>query len=644
MRATVELDPYQRAAVGHDSGAAIVLSAPGSGKTAVVAARVARLLREGLKSDQALCLTFSVTAAREMRERIAQLANRPARNLEATISTFHSLAFRIVRQERGTLDWTPSFDCVADRYKARKILRPLLNGLKLNEAQRYIGRMRRAFLSPEEAMAKAATLDEMRLAQVYQVYDAELRKAGKVDFDGMIYWAVRILESSPEVLRRWQAKFRHVIIDEAHDTSPDQQRLAELLAAPEGNLYVVGDAGQAIYCFRGASPRMLTESRNGRRSYYLPKNYRSGLAIVEAFRPLAETEGLAGELAREMEAVTEASGEVKLKGFESSFDEADEAGVTILDAILGGAPPCAFAILARTNAQLMVFSELLASNKIPYHWRGRSFWRLPEVTDALAFVELVFDAKGSSAGKWLTEAVTSPAEAARYLGKDFAAAIIASAAKREVSLLMVKRPEGDWKPWILDRWAELRELLMNLSLQSLSTPPGVMVRLVVESVGLSLTDEEEDEADSNRNDNLDALVQSAAGFDRLSDFVRHAELMLDAGNDPSGVALSTIHSAKGLEWDCVFVVGVAEGLLPHRLSTDEEEERRLLYVGMSRAREFLSVSWHGEPSRFIERIGFRTPKVSDSANGGIGEGKQAEPNTTSPGAGGANRLQESKRP
>lgn len=582
MNAALELDAYQQAAVLHGDGPAVVLAGPGAGKTRVLAYRVARLIAAGVAPGEILCVTFGNAAAAEMRERICKLTGIPARSLERTVSTFHALALRILVTEKYLLDFKLTQNPIADSRRVLSILRPLLRGtgLKLGAARTAISRIERGEAD--------GTAESPELMGVYAAYYEAMKAKGWISFDQMVPEAVRLLVGNPWVLARW--KFRHVIVDEAHDCSCDQAALAHLLST--GGVYVVGDKSQSIYSFRGGGAELLENP--AAREYRLPINYRSALEIIEGFRRFADTDEAAQRLAREMFSSNGAVGVTTERGYATEEQEASEVVEQIAADSL---PPKDVAILARTNAQLALFGEELVRRGVPVCWRS-SFWNSPEIIEALALLRLAADPRDADAFR---RVVAGRSRAFRFLGAKFAESVLLAAKRKGIipRPLEIARPAGEWKEWLLDRWDAARFSLARISsfyYPRFETRPALLLSLIENEVGLGV--DEDAGVDDFGTENLGKLYQVAAAFGSVKDLLAHAEKMQTA-HTADGVTLSTIHRAKGLEWTAVYIVGVSEGILPHARATNLDEERRLLYVACSRARRKRSISWHGRISPLL---------------------------------------------
>jgi len=573
----------------------MVLASPGSGKTTTIVERVADLLRGGLPPQRILCVTFSRDAALEMRLQIAKITGLSEKTLRATVSTFHSLALRILRSEdsEGAGILSPG--------AVDKILREFVSKDNLPAQRAFNSRMRRQLISPNEAIVQANGRD-LELAEVYGLYDQTLREEGTIDFDSMVYFAVEKLKASGETLMAYRAQFRYVIVDECHDTSHDQMVLAKLVAGGEhGSIMSVFDPSQQIYGWRGADAVTLLASVNGATRYFLPVNYRSRAEIIEAFKPFAEQDELSQKLVAQMAAARGAGGKVELHRFADAQLEAEAVCAEVKDSDV----PENHAVLARTKALLLPYCEELERLGIAYHWRGRNFWASPEVEDAVAFCRLAIDAGDRTA--WRT-AITSPAVCAKYLGRKFAAAVADSA----VTPLKLGHPKGEWPDYQVRKWREMRETVESLGRITQSKPQDFL-RGMMFSTGLGVYDSQNgEEPDDFRRENLEALCRRAERFETLVEFCNHAAWMKRRArqNETKGVTLSTIHSAKGLEWKSVYVIGLSKDILPHKRSEDFDEERRLAYVALSRAKDRLWMSYHGEKSVFVNYLPNEISEVS----------------------------------
>lgn len=595
----MSLNSEQRAAVEHKDGPALLVAGPGAGKTTTLTEKYAYLLRSGVRPDEILCLTFSTDAAREMRRRIAAITGYTQKTLEKSVSTFHSLGYRIVLNEKQFLGFDLCERPVLTSGHDKKILRDIVSKDAVYAAKAFISRMRRSLVSPEESYG----YDDPQLADAYAAYDATLREEGVLDFDSMVYYAVEILSSNPEALARWQARAKYVIVDEAHDTSYDQLSLAKLLTPKTGNLTAIFDLSQSIYSFRGADPKLILDESGGKR-FFLSTNYRSGEKIIEAFKPFGETDDLSAGLLSRIRSGREVSGELAIYEFGDEYQQAREVVNEIVQR-----EPSECAVLARTKAVLFPYCEILEERGISYSWRGSNFWQSQEILDAIAFARFALDQSDCDS---FVRICTSQYGKAKFIGRTFAIALVAEARRRGTSPASVASLEG-WpenKNWT---WESVREELAGLR-KMRGTLASNFLRELQVLAGVSVY--ESQNPDDFGSENLSALVRRAERFGSLEEFVSHAKKMTRTRTKAAqGVTLSTVHASKGLEFTNVFVVGVSQDIFPHIKSNNYDEERRIAYVALSRAKDFLWVSSHGKPSVFMNML---PVQVEDPPEIGIG--------------------------
>lgn len=584
-----QLDSCQREAAMHNEGPSLVLAGPGAGKTSTLTARVGRLIVEGLSPDRILCTTFSKAGAEEMQKRIAGILGILPDALKNTVSTFHSQALGLLTQERERLPFKlkPGREAVIEPSKIRRILRQIVNKERTGGARQFIGKMRRMLVSPEDS---AIHTEDVTLPEIYFQFHQALCNEGQLDFDSMVYWAVSLLEGNQYVRANWEGRFKQVIVDEAHDTSKDQFRFAQLLARPHNNLMVVGDRSQSIYGWRGADTSVL--SGDNAKAYFLGLNYRSSQEVIDLFLPLAEQDELTQKLSARMKAVTRERGSVECLDFIDESEQASAVAQSVAQSIFSGVKPESHAVLSRTRALLAQYADEFEYRGLPYRWSGKNFWLSNEVQDVLALVRLAINPKDTEA---VSRIICSTMELTKYLGAKFADAVIYSAKARGVGPLDVRIPDGNWRNGQLDRWDTARNVIRGL-VRNGGAVPRSFLKQVLEETGLERGGEAGEDPDDFKGENLIVLTGRAARFTNLKDFLLHAEVMAKRSTVKAGIALSTIHGSKGLEWDNVHVVGVSEDVLPHRHAEDLEEERRLLYVALSRARRNIAMSYHKKPS------------------------------------------------
>jgi superfamily I DNA/RNA helicase len=589
----VALNEAQSQAAQYSGGPCMLIAGPGSGKTLTLVEKYAHLLRNGERPDRIMCLTFSAEAAKEMRKRIAAKTGFREDSLKESVSTFHSLALRIIRAEKDLLGWKLADFHIVGGGEDRKILRELVRRDMIPTAKRFISKMRRLLLSPEEAFRGAVSQVDLLLSEVYGQYDEALREDGVVDFDAMVYYAVKILSSNKQALERWQARANHLIVDEAHDNSHDQVQLARLLTACTGNLTTIFDLSQSIYSFRGAQPALLLEESETSAKFYLNANHRCARNIIKSFKPFAEPDELSQKLMAETYAVSTEDGNVFIEEFSGEYDQARAVCEEIMKS---GIEYDKVGVLARTKAVLFPYCELFEERGIPYFWRGKNIWLSPEIQDVVAFARFAIDPTDAKA---FVQICTSQIGSCRYIGRKFAEAVIRQS---RTSILEVEDvsgfPENKSTSWDVAR----SELLRLREIRN--GKPVDFFREIQRMSGIGVYDSQNQEPDDFSQENVSAMVRRADRFLSLAEFVVHARKMSMRSQTSSGVTLSTIHGAKGLEWSAVFIVGVSDKILPHARALEKREERRLMYVALSRGRTTNWVTWHGNKSEFIEEIPF----------------------------------------
>jgi DNA helicase-2/ATP-dependent DNA helicase PcrA len=615
------LNPQQREAVAAVQGPVLILAGAGSGKTRVITHRVAHLALDlGVDTSRVLAVTFTNKAAEEMRGRaVALLAGRP---LRAWMSTFHAFCVRLLRREAAAAGLPPGFlvyDEDDQLSAVREAMRALDLSEKLHPPRRLLSR-----ISARKNAARDRPGDEEGASLVSRVaerYQEALRAAGALDFDDLLLRAAELLEGSEDVRRRWRERFPYVLVDEYQDTNRAQYELVRLLAGPGGNVTVVGDEDQSIYSWRGADiSNILGFERDfpGARVFRLEENYRSSQRILDVAGAL-----VARNVRRKGKVLRAVRGEgdpVRLHEAQDEFQEA--AWVTERLAALRSRGRVA--VLFRMNAQSRLFEEALLRLRLPYLVVGGvGFYERREVKDVLAYLRLAQNPRDAVAfrrvvnvpprglgAKTLEEIERAAAERAQTPW-EAASRLVDDAALPSRALLPLRQ--------FLEVLETLREEAGTRGVRSL-------LERVVELSGYGAALAREDSQESEeRLSNLAELLAAAGDYETreepatLSGFLDRAALVAetDGLRDDVPVLLMTLHAAKGLEFDSVFLVGMEEGLLPHSRSLGSEdaleEERRLCYVGMTRARENLHLSFArsrqvfgqrrlAEPSRFLSEI------------------------------------------
>jgi DNA helicase-2/ATP-dependent DNA helicase PcrA len=620
-----QLDEDQLAAVTHGEGPLLVIAGAGSGKTRVLTYRIAYLLATGqARPHEVLAVTFTNKAAREMVDRVAALLSGPLAG--GFVGTFHRFALQLLRAHTREVGLPARF-VIADEDDQRRIVESVLKQLSIatsqlsaRTARARISAAKNALIPPTEAVEAARSWEQRLIADVYAGYERELRGAGAVDFDDMLLLAVRLLEGEEGIRKGLAERFRWQLVDEYQDTNAAQARLLALLARRVPNLTVVGDEDQSIYRWRGAQVENILgfeERYPGTRVVTLGRNYRSSEPILRAAAGV-----IANNRRRRAKRLSSQAGQGSAVVTFQAADEGDEARFVVeeiarLRAVVAAGE---IAVLFRVNAQSRPFEAELVRRAIPYVVVGGTrFWERAEVKDALAYLRLLVASDDALAFR---RAVRVPA---RGIGQATMEHLERAAAESQVSLPEAarRRPET-LTPRARLALEEFFALVDELRALATHARTGEVVQALLERSGLSAQYVAEDDEDRTRRANLDQLVGAAAeagerGLD-LEGFMDEVALLTDADTRSGGdaVQLSTLHAAKGLEFEAVFLVGMEDGLLPLRRDQEEdpealEEERRLAYVGMTRARRHLVLTWararrlHGQlmpgrPSPYLAEI------------------------------------------
>ncbi len=601
MNATpIPLNAAQRAAVEHPAGAVLVVAGAGSGKTRVLTARVARLLAEGVAPRRVLAFTFTNKAAQEMRERIRAAVGGAAR--DAWIGTFHATSVRILRREAAAAGLAPDF-VVYDREDQEEVLREVVKRLELPESQyrlaalaARIGDAKNAMVSPAEAEGEAASPFERNLARAYALYQDLLRRQRALDFDDLIAETVGLLRRLPEVGERYARRFEHVLVDEYQDTNHAQFLLVQALARVHGNVFAVGDEDQSIYGWRGADLRNVLEFEQafpGARLLRLEQNYRSSACILRAANAVIQHNRARKE--KTLWCEREEGSPIRFALCADERDEARFVARQLAERAAAGEPLGACAVLYRTHAQSRALEVALRQLGLPYRVVGGvSFYQRREVKDLLAYLRLAVNPADAVCfwRVWNTPR--------RGLGAGLRARVEERAARSGLSLLEALRAlSGEGGLTRAARGgAEVFSALVEELRTRLAEPVDRLLRRVLDATGY--LDFMEDGLEGNARDraeNVEELLGAAAQYAAqqpdggAAGFLAECALLTDADRLPEGAdacLLMTAHNAKGLEFDRVVVCGLEEGVFPHASSLQEaaelEEERRLFYVALTRAR------------------------------------------------------------
>ena len=579
-----------------------MLAGAGSGKTRVITHRLARLIEAGADPRTVVAVTFTNKAADEMRERARRLLG--GRPLVSFVGTFHSWALRLLRRHAGAAGLPPRFS-IADSSDQLALVKEAMEELGVSDQALPPGSVRARISHAKNALVSAQAFANAqtdwageRIGKVFLLYERKLAAAGALDFDDLIFRAVRLLRDRPDVLAAERARVRHLLIDEYQDTNTSQDALVKLLGAGSDSLCAVGDEDQAIYRWRGAEVEHILrfdEDFPGARIIPLERNYRSTSGILDSAAGLVANNRR--RRPKRLLADRGAGQRVRLWRFDEDRSEAEEV-VRALETRRG--EPGEVAVLYRTNAQSRSFEEELVRRRIPYVVvGGMKFYERAEVKDALAYLRLAARPEDDLAFR---RVVNVPA---RGIGQATLDKLAAAARETGRSWWEVSgEPPADLTDRARTSLLRFRLLVSELRERAANELPSVVLEHLLEATGLAaLYEESEEREDVARRENLAELVSSAREFERrsgeeatLADYLDSVSLATDADAAAGGrgVTLSTLHAAKGLEFPAVFVVGLEEGYLPHGQSGEDEdeleEERRLLYVGMTRAKDELTLT------------------------------------------------------
>jgi len=642
------LSDRQREAVTHSDGPLLIVAGPGSGKTRVMAHRVAYLVGEkGIPPWKILAVTFTNKAARELRERCERLVGAGSNELQ--VRTFHGFCSRVLRTDGERVGLKPEFT-IYDADDQARVARRILDDFDIDPKQfpprallSVISDAKNGMRSPAQLERRTETYRDEIAARVYEAYEGALQRANAVDFDDLLLKTYMLLEGHPEMLEKYQNRFEHLLVDEFQDTNALQFQVARLLAMKGRNICVVGDPDQSIYSWRHADPTNLTDFQTtfkNAKIVTLDQSYRSTQIILEA------ADSVIGNNDGRMEKTlwTENSRGTRITVAEA-YNEDEEARL-VLEAAnelknKEGISRNEVAVMYRVNAQSRAFEVACNREGIPYRLVGGvKFYDRKEVKDILAFLRVVANPADDAA---LERIINVPARgiSARTVAELRRVAVANNVPALDVILDITRVQMGDEDPpayyvdlatRALKSITAFGDLITRFIEQSLALDTNELIDLIVERSGYGAMLREDKERGEERMENLQELKASAEQFagseerGQLTDFLENVALVSDvdglqggddAKSDEEGITLITLHQAKGLEYDAVFLVGLEEGMLPHSRSVDDptqlEEERRLLYVGMTRARKrlymfrafqrrFRGQSGSTMPSRFLQEI------------------------------------------
>jgi len=651
-----DLNPPQRDAVAHGDGPLLVVAGAGSGKTKVITNRIAYLIRERHESPfSILAITFTNKAAAEMKERVGRLVGDRLGNA-MWVMTFHSACARLLRREAARLGYTSSFT-IYDASDSERLVRFCMDDLEIDtrrftprQIHNAIGKLKDDLVDEDTFAERASSYVERAISDVYRAYQSRLRKANAMDFDDLIFNTVHLFRLFPDVLTGYQDRFKHILVDEFQDTNPAQFRLVAMLAGRDRNVCAVGDLDQSIYKFRGADFRNVMkfeEEFPDTRVITLEQNYRSTQTILAAANAVIEN----NRMRKPKNLWTDSGGGDKIVRYLGDDERDESIWITREIQRLHDDEGYAFrdiAIFYRTNAQSRVLEEIFMRYGMPYKVIGSlKFYDRKEIKDAIAYLRVLINPADEVS---LKRIINVPK---RGIGEQTVAALERFAGAQEIPLGVA-----------IDRVDEIEDLqnrarggvaevagLLTLLRERVERNDGVaeILEATLERSGYVAELESERSIEAlGRVENLKELIGVAREFDEanaelgLREFLEQISLVSDTDEleDESGaVTMMTVHIAKGLEFPAVFIVGLEDGVFPHARSMadpDElEEERRLIYVGITRAKKRLYLThafsrslWGGSnynpPSRFLHEIPTELiePAGRDAGGGSSGGGSR----------------------
>jgi len=604
-----QLNIQQRAAVEQSEGPLLILAGAGSGKTRVITYRIAHLIDvKGVQPQSILAVTFTNKAAAQMKERVAKLLNPDGQDYRGGphVSTFHSFCVSVLRRHIDHLGYSRDFS-IYDADDQARLMKSCIQELGLGE---YVSSPRSVLGQISYAKNHAMTAQMMyeqahtdpveRVASLFELYEKKLRQANALDFDDLLLKTVQLFYKAGEVCEQYNRRFQYVLVDEYQDTNRTQYQLIRQLSLIHQNLCVVGDEDQSIYRWRGADIQNILDFEKdypNARTVRLEQNYRSTQKILDAAGAVVSR-----NQARKGKTLwTDRKGGDAIGLFEAW--DADQEALYVANEVtkaLAEDSNASVAVLYRTNAQSRILEEALRRNRIAYRLVGGfSFYARAEIRDVLAYARLAINPKDVTA---LQRIINTPA---RGIGASALGAIDSTARAEKLSMWEALEAEIAARR-LPARALKALESFHALMKQLMADHEGLLMgqffKSVLDRTGYVdvLKQENQPEA-QDRIENLQELVNAAVEAEEqgitLAEFLDHAALVSDSDDydERARVTLMTMHSAKGLEFNVVFVVGMEEGLFPHKMSLDDEagieEERRLCYVGMTRARDRLTLSW-----------------------------------------------------
>ena len=632
------LNEEQARAVQQTHGPLLILAGAGSGKTKTLTHRIAYLIaNEGVWPNEILAVTFTNKAAREMRERLGHLLGQDSssRSFMPWMGTFHGICVRLLRQEGGTLGIAPNF-VIYDEDDRQGLIKQAMKQLSIADKQikpqavsGLISNAKNELVTPDEFTASANYPFQQEVARIYTLYEKMRQEAGALDFDDLLTETVRLFVNYPDARAKWRAQFKHILIDEYQDTNAAQYAIVKQLVGEERNICVVGDDWQSIYSWRGADfTNILNFERDfpGATIIKLEQNYRSTGAILEAAHNV-----ISKNLQRSDKKLWTAEPTGSPVQVHGNYDEAEEAYTVAsrigAQAAIGARRYGEFAILYRTNAQSYTLERALLQQRVPYQIIGGvRFYDRKEIKDIVAYLRLLYQPNDRMS---FSRIVNTPTRGVGATSLEKFMIWQAGNGMDIISSLVNAGQTSTLTPRAKLALAKLGSTLRHLQIkiEQQASPSDIIEELIIATGYRDFILDGTPQAEE-REANLGALISDAKAFLTLPDYLEEVALMssADTSSDTEKVTLMTIHAAKGLEFPVVFMVGMEEGIFPHSRvyeagPSELEEERRLCYVGMTRARQELHLSYassrlqfgqrgYNAPSRFLSDMGHEVARMT----------------------------------
>jgi DNA helicase-2/ATP-dependent DNA helicase PcrA len=639
-----ELNPAQREAVTNYKGASLVIAGAGSGKTRVLTYRIAHLLAQGIPAYKILALTFTNKAAAEMKSRISKMVgNETAKYL--WMGTFHSIFARILRMEAENLGYSSNF-AIYDSLDSKSLIKKIIKELGLDDKtykpNEVYGRISsaknnlitaKAYSSNQQILIQDQKSKKPRITEVYTIYSNRCKRADAMDFDDLLLNTNVLFRDHADILEKYQDKYQYILVDEYQDTNFSQYLIINKLSAKNGNICVVGDDAQSIYAFRGAKIENILNFRKdypGYNLYKLEQNYRSTKTIVEAANSLIKKNS--EQIPKKIFSANAVGDKIKVIEAETDKDEAYRIARTIQDVVIEREYNFNdFAVLYRTNAQSRSFEEALRKCSIPYKVFGSiSFYQRKEIKDLLSYFRIAVNHKDDEA---LLRIINYPT---RGIGQTTISKLENFANSQDLNLwdilINIEKVESGLNAGTITKLKNFRNLIVKFSedVKSMDAFDSA-TEIAKESGIITALNKPESHEEITKFENVEELLngikefvdenEDPEHFPTLERFMENVALLTNQDNekddDLNKVTIMTIHSAKGLEFKYVFLVGLEEELFPSSMSSgtqkELEEERRLFYVAITRAEESAMISFAKErykwgnptncrPSRFIKEI------------------------------------------